>query len=126
MDQILIVDDDGLIAKIYGQIFVREGFLVDIASDGETAIEIIHRKKPDVVLLDLMLPKMSGVEVIKIIRSQPTLQDLPVIVFTQYFSDILEQAMEAGASRIVVKGLDTPQEVVQVVRLALGTPVGSG
>ena len=73
-----------------------------------------------------MLPKMSGVEVIKIIRSQPTLQDLPVIVFTQYFSDILEQAMEAGASRIVVKGLDTPQEVVQVVRLALGTPVGSG
>ena len=124
MERILLVDDDGLIAKIYGQIFIREGFQVDTACDGETAIEMIHRNKPDLVLLDLMLPKMNGVEVIKSIRSEPALRDLPIIVFTQYFSDILEQAMEAGASRIVVKGLDTPQEVVHVVRLTLGTPVG--
>lgn len=124
--RVLMVEDDALIARIYCQKLMKEGFIVDIASDGETALEMIQGKHPDVLLLDLMLPNISGLEVLKRIRSQPALRDLPVVVFTQlYFSDLLREAKEIGATKVVTKTDHTPQEVVNEVLKALASSAGN-
>lgn len=65
MKKILIIDDDPIVAGVYRGKFQVEGFLVEIATDGQTGLDLILKSHPDVVLLDLMLPKLSGVEVLK-------------------------------------------------------------
>jgi len=69
MKKILIAEDDAVIARIYQGLLRREGFETEVAADGHLAIESLEKSRPDLVLLDLMLPKRNGVQVLKHIRS---------------------------------------------------------
>lgn len=129
MKKILIVEDDQIIANIYRNKFSVEGYQVEIALDGEVGLEQVHSFRPDVVILDLMLPKITGVELMKKIRSEPDFQQLPVIVFSNtYLSNMVQEAWKAGATKCLSKANCTPKQVIEAVRSALaqsGVPVGA-
>src|ERR1035437_10389036 len=100
MQKILIIEDDQIVAKIYRNKFSVEGFQAEIARDGLAWLEMVRSFRPDVVILDLMLPKMTGVEVMKQIRSEPDFKELPVIAFSNtYLSNMVQDAWKAGANK---------------------------
>ena len=121
MKRILIIEDNDLVAGIYQRKFAFEGYQVDIAGDAESAIKIFDRKEVDLVLLDLRLPKGDGLDILKHIRTQASVLDLPVFVLTNvYFGNILQQAKEAGANQVFSKADYRPDQVIQEIRNVLG------
>jgi DNA-binding response OmpR family regulator len=118
--KILIIEDDQLVANIYRNTFTVEHFQVEIALDGHTGFEVINSFRPDVVILDLMLPKITGIELLKKIRAQDDLKHLPVIVFSNtYLSNMVQEAWKAGATKCLSKSNCTPKQVISVVRSLL-------
>lgn len=79
---ILLVDDDPAIRKILSQSLEMEGFLIHQASNGEEALEAIQSNLPDLMILDVMMPRMNGFEVLKSVRASPKTVDLPVVMLT--------------------------------------------
>src|SRR5438045_2885528 len=101
-------------AEIYRDSFEREGFSAEIAADGAIAIERLNGNPPDIVLLDLMMPKFNGVEVLKYIRSRETTRTIPVIVMSNAFASALgQQAAAAGATRMFAKNACNPRRLVR-------------
>jgi DNA-binding response OmpR family regulator len=129
MKKILIVEDDQIVANIYRNKFSVEGYQAEIARDGLAGLEMVRSFRPDAVILDLMLPKMNGVEVMKGIRAQQDFQKLPVIVFSNtYLTNMVQEAWKAGATKCLSKANCTPKQVIEVVRSALsqnGAPVAT-
>ncbi|MEO8426508.1 MAG: response regulator [Verrucomicrobiota bacterium] len=118
--KILIVEDDETVANIYANRFREEGFEAETLSDGAAALNRIPTYRPNVVLLDLDLPLVHGLEVIKRVRSQPELQSLPLVVFSNaYQHSIIAQAWKAGASMCLIKADSTPTQVVAAVSKAM-------
>jgi len=117
MEKILIVEDDQIVANIYRNKFLVQGYQVEVALDGLAGLEMVRAFRPDVVILDLMLPKMTGVELMRKIRSEPDCQQLPVIVFSNtYLSNMVQEAWKAGATKCLSKADCTPKQLIDVVR----------
>lgn len=117
---VLIVDDDPIIQKIYTGVFAGAGFVVEFAGDGEAAIAFLKNSTPDLVLLDLFLPKVNGVEVLKYIRVGRANRTLPVIVFTSaYNSRYVKQSWDLGATTCVAKNHFEPARILELVRTTL-------
>jgi DNA-binding response OmpR family regulator len=122
MKKILIVEDDQIVANIYRNKFSVDGFQVEIALDGQLGLEMVRSFRPDAVILDLMLPKMTGVELMKKIRLEEDFQHLPVIVFSNtYLTNMVQEAWKAGATKCLSKANCTPKQVIEVVRNAIST-----
>ena len=120
MNKILIIEDDQIVANIYRNKFSVEGFQVQTASDGVAGLEAVRSFRPNVVLLDLMLPKMTGVDLLRQLRSEPGFEKLPVIVFSNtYLTNLVQEAWKAGATKCLSKANCTPKHVIEVVRNAL-------
>ena len=120
MKKILIIEDDQIVANIYRNKFIIEGFHVEIALDGNVGLELVRSFRPDAVVLDLMLPKLTGVELMKKIRSEPEFEQLPVIVFSNtYLTQMVQEAWKAGATKCLSKSNCTPKQVIDVVRSTL-------
>jgi len=117
MNNILVVDDDALILHLYRQKFSDSGFEVETASDGLNAIRSLRAKKPNVVVLDLMMPRLSGVEVLKFIRSDAGLRDTPVVILTNCFmGDMVETATGLGVQGALYKTECKPADLVALVQ----------
>jgi len=126
MKRILLVEDDALIARIYARKLEDAGFRVSLAGDGLTAIKQIPIFKPELVVLDIMLPKLNGVEVLKFLRQQPELKLLPVVVFSNAFLNSLwEQITTLGVQEIMLKSSVTPPQLVQIVQKILSRPAAA-
>src|SRR5215469_13380912 len=122
MKRILITEDDALMAEIYRDSFEKEGFSAEIASDGAVAIQRLKGNPPDLVLLDLMMPNVNGVEVLKHIRAQESTRSLPVIVMSNALAGNLgQQAASAGATRLFAKNACGPKRLVKEVREVLAS-----
>jgi DNA-binding response OmpR family regulator len=120
MKKILIIEDDLIVANIYRNKLAVDGFQVEIANDAETGFQLLKNFRPDVILLDLMLPKMPGIEVLKKIRATPEFEKLPVIVFSStYLTNVVQEAWKAGATKCLSKAACTPKEIIEAVRGAL-------
>jgi len=120
MKRILIIEDDPSMASIYRERFLAEGFEVEVAADGETAILGLKASPPDVFILDLMLPRVNGVEVLKAIRSHEATQALPVVVMSHACAGGLVQAAgKAGANKCLIKSTCGPKLLVEEVRKLL-------
>src|ERR1051325_6936522 len=130
MKKILIVEDDQIVANIYRNKFSLEGFQVEVANNGTTGLEIAPSFRPDAVVLDLMLPQMTGVEFMKKIRAIDGFAELPVIVFSNtYLTNMVQEAWKAGATKCLSKANCTPKQVIEVLRATLnitGTSNGNG
>ena len=120
MTKVLIIEDDPIIANIYRSRLDKEGFQVEIAPDGQTGFYRIHEVRPDAILLDLMLPKMDGIQILKKIRAQKQFQQVPVLVFTNaYLPNMIQEAKQAGATQVFNKAALTPKQVVDAFNQAL-------
>jgi DNA-binding response OmpR family regulator len=121
MKKILIIEDDQLVANIYRNKFAVENFQVETAPDGEKGLDLVKNFTPDVVILDLMLPGTSGVDVLKKIRAESP--QLPVIVFSNTFlSNMVQEAWKAGATKCLSKANCTPKQILDVVRALSQAP----
>ena len=127
MKKILIIEDDQIVANVYRNKFSLEGFDVDIAHDGVSGLESIRSFRPDAVVLDLMLPKMTGVDLMKQVRTDAAFGKLPIIVFSNtYLTNMVQEAWKAGATKCLSKANCTPKQLLDVVRGTLSAPGASG
>lgn len=119
MPRILVVDDDKQIVRLVQSYLERAGFQVLTAHDGETALHTIRRERPDLVVLDLMLPDRDGWEITRLVRQDERLAGLPIIMLTARVEDTDKiVGLEVGADDYITKPFN-PQEVVARVRAVL-------
>lgn len=120
MSRILLVEDDALIAGIYGRKISEAGFEVGRAEDGLAAMKCLPEFQPDLVVLDLMMPKLSGADVLKFIRDDPVLKSTRVIVFSNAFLNKLgEQVAALGVEEMLLKSAVTPELLIESIRKIL-------
>ncbi len=117
MKKIVIIEDHPVLVSVYRNKFIAEGFEVEIAFDGESGLELINRIKPNLVVLDLAMPKINGIEVLKRLRANPLFWALPVVIFSD--SAWQQQAWKEGATVVLSKSSNSPSQVVEAVRNAL-------
>jgi DNA-binding response OmpR family regulator len=109
MKRVLLVDDDAVVSRTYRDRLSAHGFQVNTASGGATALSILRSAKPDVVVLDLMMPEVGGVEVLKYIRSDGRLAQTPVVVLANDYRDNLgQQAARIGIEKAFLKAQCSP------------------
>lgn len=119
---VLFVEDNPLVITIYRNWLQREGFQVESSSDGLDAIEKLPQMKPSLVILDLMLPMLDGIDVLKFIRESDELKAMPVLILSNaYMDDRADKALKAGANKVLLKTQCTPARLIQAVRELLGT-----
>jgi len=119
MTKVLIVEDDQVLRDVYKEMFEREGFEIAIASDGEAGINMATEFFPHVILLDVMMPKMSGFDVVKNLKSNQKLKGTPIIVLTNLNIDSQDLVQNWGVSYVMLKVKHTPGEVVEKVKEVL-------
>lgn len=123
MKKILLVDDDALVLELYRKKLVQGGFEVQTATDGLDAIKVLGSFTPDFVVLDLMMPRLSGADVLKFIRARPGLAKVPVAVLTNAFmSDQARAVNSLGIDRAIIKGECTPSKMLELACQILGVP----
>ncbi len=116
MKKILIIEDDRVVGNVFYNHLMNEGYHVKSASDGESGMQIMREFKADVILLDLILPQMSGLEVIKQVRSAEEFSKTPIVVFTNaYLTDLVQEAWKAGATKCISKSDCSPRELLEVI-----------
>lgn len=127
MKKILIVEDDLIVANIYRNKFSVEGYQVETAPDGQAGLESVRNFRPDALILDLMLPKLSGVQLMKTIRAEADFEKLPIFVFSNtYLTNMVQEAWRAGATKCLSKANCSPKQLLDVVRNTLGNPTANG
>jgi CheY-like chemotaxis protein len=125
--KILFADDDALVSRIYRDKLAEEGFDVAMAEDGVVAMRRLLEFRPDVVVLDLLMPKMTGGDVLKFIRQHPELRSTRVIVFSNSFlSSLVEQVGSSGVEETLPKSTATPQRLIELIRKVLASPPPGG
>ncbi|MDO8474145.1 MAG: response regulator [bacterium] len=120
MKTILLIEDESALQKTIGDALSQEGFSIASALDGETGLRLAKEKRPDVILLDLILPKANGFDVLKSLKEQEETKDIPVVVLTNLESmEDIQKALDLGAMTYLVKSNYTLEEVVEKVKQAL-------
>lgn len=121
MKKILLIEDDQIVANVYRNKLAVEGYQTETAPDGETGLKVMRTFHPQLVILDLMLPGISGVDVIKEIRAETEFSKIPVIVFSNtYLTNLIQDAWRAGANKCLSKSNCVPKDIVDVVRTMIG------
>ena len=119
--KIMLVEDDKSLREIYSIRLVAEGYDIISAGDGEEALALAVQEKPDLIIADVMMPKISGFDMLDILRSQPETQNIKVIMMTALSSDDQRQRGEAlGAERYLVKSQVGIEDVINTVHEVLG------
>lgn len=118
--KILIVEDQAGFRLIYRGVLEHEGFEIIEAPDGEKGWELAKTEHPDIILLDLILPKMSGYEVLEKIRSDEKTKNIPVIIFSVLGADKdIEKAVQLGANDFRIKGENSPMIMAKKIKQLL-------
>lgn len=118
--KILIIEDEEVIINLLQKKVIREGYQVSIARDGEEGLRIMGEEKPDLVLLDIIMPKLGGFEVMEEMQKNSELKKIPVIVISNSGQPVeLDRAQKLGAKDWLVKTEFDPQEVIDKVKKQL-------
>ncbi|HEX9594661.1 MAG TPA: response regulator [Candidatus Saccharimonadales bacterium] len=119
--KVAIVEDDLAISQMYRLKFEAEGYDVAVAENGQVGLEVIEGFRPDVVLLDMMMPQMNGDEVLKNMRSHDWGKDTPVLILTNMGKEEASRSLESlNVHSYIVKAEMTPKQVAERVRVVLG------
>lgn len=119
--KIAIVEDDLAISQMYRLKFEGEGYDVATAENGQVGLQVIESFKPDVVLLDMMMPQMNGDEVLKNMRQQEWGKDIPVLILTNMGKEEASKPLEnLNVHSYIVKAEMTPKQVAERVKVVLG------
>ncbi len=115
-----MVEDDVFLASIYQKKFEMEGFRVTAVDNGDKVLPEAKKKKPDIILLDILLPKRDGFSVLALLKADNGLKDIPVIMLTNLGQkDDVDKALAAGATDYLIKAHFKPSEIVDKVRKIL-------
>ena len=117
---VLIIEDEQILRELIAGELVKKGYTVSTASDGVIGWNAIKEKKPDIVLLDLLMPLMSGYDVLTQMRANPEFKELPCIVISnsgQY--DDLSRAYDCGANDVLIKTDFNPDQVIEKIELLM-------
>ncbi len=118
--QVLLVEDDAFLANIYKTKFEMEGFKVRVSENGEIGLKDAKKKKPDIILLDVLLPKMDGFTVLEHLKEDDDLKEVPVILLTNLGQkDDVEKGLALGAADYLIKAHFKPSETVEKVKKVL-------
>src|SRR3989304_9645064 len=117
MAKILIIEDDPLMIRLYQKVFKFEGYDVEVASNGQEGLEKVNSFTPTLILLDIMMPEMNGLEVLDKLKADSNTKKIPVVVLTNLAgSRDAETALAKGAVKYIVKSEYEPKEVVKMVK----------
>lgn len=116
MNKILLVEDDPLVARMYQKIFDKNGFDMQIASDGNDGISKTKSIKPDLLIVDLMLPGMNGLEMIDKIKKDDETKDIPVVILTNVSWSFEKEAKSKGVLGYYVKSENKPADFLQKIK----------
>jgi DNA-binding response OmpR family regulator len=121
---ILFVETDATVLATYGKLLQREGFRVESSQDGLDALKALSQLRPDLVVLELMLPTFDGAEVLKFIRADPRLKTIPVIIFTDdSATELLQDPLLASGTKYMAKSDCTPPDMLQAIQdMLMATP----
>lgn len=120
--KILLVEDDKDLIEMYETKFKMEGFEIHKAVNGAEALELVQSVKPDIVMLDIVMPEVDGFQVLRSLKADPASKDLPVILLTNLGQEgDIQKGIDLGATDYLIKANFTPNEVVEKVRKALGS-----
>lgn len=126
MKTILLIDDDPFLGKVYETQLKSAGFKIKRALDGESGLAALQAETPDLIVLDMMLPHISGLELLRRIRSSPDTREIPVVVFSGSFAEeTLQKVREIGVNRILSKCQVVPREVISAINEIMFGPGGS-
>lgn len=121
MTKIMLVEDDNSLREIYSIRLTAEGYAIVSAGDGEEALAVAVKERPDLIISDVMMPKISGFDMLDILRSTPETQNIKVIMMTALSSeDQRERGESLGADRYLVKSQVGIEDVVNAVHDVLG------
>lgn len=117
MKKILFIEDEQAIQKTFGEFLAEAGYKVISALDGELGLNLAEKEKPDLILLDLVLPKVHGLEVLSGLKKNEETKDIPVIILTniEEAKDV-EKALELGATAYLVKTSYKLDELLQKIK----------
>ncbi len=118
--KVVIVEDEKMLADMYATKFTMEGFDAQKANDGQAGFDLVKEVKPSIVLLDIIMPKIDGFGVLKMLKDDAELKDIPVVLLTNLGQDEdIKKGKQLGAADYFVKANHTPAEVVQKVKQVL-------
>ncbi|KPJ54719.1 hypothetical protein AMJ47_03750 [Parcubacteria bacterium DG_72] len=118
--KILVIEDDKFLRELISQKLLKEGYDVSEAIDGERGIESAKIEKPDLILLDLILPGIDGFEVLARIKSDPEASEIPIIILSNLGQkDDIEKGLNMGAVDYLIKAHFTPAEIIEKIRTVM-------
>ncbi|MDD4901995.1 MAG: response regulator [Patescibacteria group bacterium] len=119
--KILLVEDDPMVIRMYQRKLTLEGFDLTLAFNGEEGLVALAKDRPDLVLLDIMMPKMDGFEMLKKVKADPALKDIPVVILTNLGdrSEDVQKSKESGADDYWVKANMPLKELIDKIRIIM-------
>ena len=112
--KILLIDDSALIRQMYADKLREAGYQVETASNGEEGIFKMISLAPDLVLLDMFMPKLTGFELIEKIKNEPSLSSIPIVAFSDVRVDH-ESLIKKGVKQVLVKGESKPHQIAEII-----------
>ena len=120
MPKILLVEDDPLIYRMYQKLFELEGFETEVAENGEIGLDKLETFMPDIILLDIMMPTMNGLEMMSILKENPDTKDIPIAVLTNVADlGVANEVFKQGANLTIVKSETEPDQVIAWINSVL-------
>lgn len=121
MKKILFIEDEAVLQKTFTEILKKEGYKVINSLDGETGLRLARSQKPDLVLLDIVLPRLQGLDVLKALKGDPETKNIPVIIMTNLETpQDIEKALTLGATTYLLKTQYTLTEIAEKIKDAIG------
>lgn len=120
-DKILVVDDSNDTREMMAKLLELEAFTVVTAEDGSMGLKVAAEELPDLIITDINMPKMSGIEMIKRLRKQAGVKRIPIMAITAYGNGVAEEALEAGADRAATKPIQFDALTLEIKELLRGS-----
>jgi len=115
--KILIIEDEKILAEMYYDVFVQSGFKVFSATEAKQGLEMAKKEKPDLIILDILLPRENGISFLEWQKKDPEVASIPVVVFTNYDElDTEKKAKKLGVKGYLIKANFTPQQFVLKIK----------
>lgn len=118
--KVLVAEDDNFLMKVYEVKLNKEGFNLIMARDGEEAVKLIKSEKPDIILLDLVMPKKNGFEVLTEVKADPETKNIPILILSNLGQvEDIKKGLDAGADDYIIKADVSIEEIVEKIRKKL-------
>lgn len=117
MKKVLIIEDDPYVQRLYQRLFAHEDYTFEIASDGLEGLAKAKQIKPALILLDIIMPKKDGIQVLKELKADPEFKDTPIIILTNLGDEeTVKKCLNLGADSFMIKANFEPEEVRQKIK----------